>query len=218
MAHSSLALKLRVLRAKKAWTIEEAAARDGIMPDTLSDAERGKRHPYMPTLAKIAEAYGVPVEDLLEEPEAALAGASPGKGEASETGPSDQGTGEEQLPKTVAEVREKFLPIAAILEDYCRAYEQLIERAELTSEDVGAFVQTALDAYGYHEEALEVEIRALGYVLDRDRKLTQKQQLDDLSVLRPALARYYELMQALVGRLPAGAEKSRLAELAARNV
>ncbi len=50
----------------------EAAEQAGVGRDTLSDLERGRRHPVMPTLAKIARGYDVPVEDLLEEP--ALAG------------------------------------------------------------------------------------------------------------------------------------------------
>jgi transcriptional regulator with XRE-family HTH domain len=53
-------------------TLVEAAEQTGVGRDTLSDLERGRRHPVMPTLAKIAQGYGVPVEDLLEEP--ALAG------------------------------------------------------------------------------------------------------------------------------------------------
>jgi transcriptional regulator with XRE-family HTH domain len=87
MTHGSLALKLRVLRAEKALTIEQAAARAGVTPETISDAERGRRHPYLPTLRKLAAAYDVPVEELLaeEEPEAALAGSSP-KAEARSSG------------------------------------------------------------------------------------------------------------------------------------
>jgi transcriptional regulator with XRE-family HTH domain len=49
-------------------TLIQAAERLGIGRDTLSDLERGNRHPVMPTLAKIAEGYDVPVEELLEEP------------------------------------------------------------------------------------------------------------------------------------------------------
>jgi transcriptional regulator with XRE-family HTH domain len=68
MAQGSLAEKLRVLRARKGLTLAEAAGRARITPDTLSELERGKRHAYTPTLHKIAEGYGVPVEELLEKP------------------------------------------------------------------------------------------------------------------------------------------------------
>jgi transcriptional regulator with XRE-family HTH domain len=68
MMYGSLALRLRVLRAERGWTLNQAAERAGVQPETISDAEHGKRRPYTPTLAKIAAAYGVPVEELLEEP------------------------------------------------------------------------------------------------------------------------------------------------------
>jgi transcriptional regulator with XRE-family HTH domain len=64
----SLAERLRVLRAQRGLTLVEAAKKAGIGRDTLSDLERGRRHPVMPTLARIAEGYDVPVEELLEEP------------------------------------------------------------------------------------------------------------------------------------------------------
>src|SRR5918993_2425307 len=86
MMQGSLAEKLRVLRARVGLSLTEAATRAGVTRDTLSDLEHGKRHPYMPTLSKIAKGYGVPVEELLEEP--VLAGTK-----ASETGP------EKQLPE-----------------------------------------------------------------------------------------------------------------------
>ncbi len=81
----SLAERLRVLRARRGMTLIEAAAQAGVGRDTLSDLERGRRRPSMPTLAKIADGYGVLVDDLLEG--LALAGASP-KAQASETGPA----------------------------------------------------------------------------------------------------------------------------------
>jgi transcriptional regulator with XRE-family HTH domain len=197
--------RIREVREDLGMQAAVLARRVEVAPNTIYRIEAGDRTPSVALLEKIARELRTEPAELMREP-VPLA-------EASETGASDQGADEEQLPKTVAEVRAKFLPIAAMLEDYCRAYEQIIERAELTSEDVGAFVQTALEAYDYHKAALEVELRGLGYVLDRDRKLNQKQQLSDLSVLRPAFARYYELMQALVERLPAGADKSTLVEL-----
>jgi transcriptional regulator with XRE-family HTH domain len=83
MMQGSLAEKLRVLRARIGLSLTEAAARAGVTRDTLSDLEHGKRHPYMPTLSKIATGYGVPVEDLLEEPALAEKAEAP-----EETGPS----------------------------------------------------------------------------------------------------------------------------------
>lgn len=63
----TLPTKLRTLRARAGLTLIDAAKRAGIGRDTLSDIERGRRHPVMPTLKKIAEAYGVPVEEFVEE-------------------------------------------------------------------------------------------------------------------------------------------------------
>jgi transcriptional regulator with XRE-family HTH domain len=67
-----LALKLRLLRAERAWTIEEAARHAGVTPETISDAEHGKRRTYLPTLRKIAAGYGVPMEELLKAEDQAL--------------------------------------------------------------------------------------------------------------------------------------------------
>jgi transcriptional regulator with XRE-family HTH domain len=81
MMYESLPAKLRLLRARAGLTLVEAAAKTGVGRDTLSDLERGHRHPVMPTLAKIAAGYGVDVEDLLEEELAApLAEAPAGTG------------------------------------------------------------------------------------------------------------------------------------------
>jgi transcriptional regulator with XRE-family HTH domain len=48
--------------------LREAEQLTSVDKDTLSKIERGLRHPYDVTLSKLARGYGVPVEDLLEEP------------------------------------------------------------------------------------------------------------------------------------------------------
>jgi transcriptional regulator with XRE-family HTH domain len=63
-------MKLRVLRAERQLSLREASARTGVDKVSLSRFERGLVHPQDRTLAKIAKGYGVPVEELLEEPEA----------------------------------------------------------------------------------------------------------------------------------------------------
>src|SRR5829696_3103482 len=75
-----LARKLRLLRAGTGLTLIEASKISGVDRGTLSLAERGAHAPSVPTLAKIAKGYGVPVEELLEllEGEEEVAG----KGEA----------------------------------------------------------------------------------------------------------------------------------------
>jgi DNA-binding XRE family transcriptional regulator len=67
MMPGPIALKLRDLRAERGLTHKEAAELAQVTPQTLIDLESGKRPPYMPTVTKIARAYGVPVEELVEE-------------------------------------------------------------------------------------------------------------------------------------------------------
>src|SRR5215212_3821236 len=82
--HGSLPAKLRVLRAREGLYLTDAAKKIGIGRDTLAALERGERRPAVPTLRKIADAYGVPVEELLEDQEPALAG----KAKAPDRGPA----------------------------------------------------------------------------------------------------------------------------------
>ena len=62
-----IAVKLRVLREKRGLTQKEAAELAGVSYWTLMYLESGKRAPYMPTVTKIARAYGVPLEELVGE-------------------------------------------------------------------------------------------------------------------------------------------------------
>jgi transcriptional regulator with XRE-family HTH domain len=86
LVQSTLARKLRVLRAECGLTLREAEQLTSVDKDTLSKIERGLRHPYDVTLSKLARGYGVPVEELIQEP--ALAG----KAEA----PREEGLSEER--------------------------------------------------------------------------------------------------------------------------
>jgi transcriptional regulator with XRE-family HTH domain len=75
--YESLPAKLRVLRARKGLYLTDAAEMLGISRDTLSDLERGIRRPAAPTLRKLSEGYGVPVEGLMEDPEPVIGKANP---------------------------------------------------------------------------------------------------------------------------------------------
>ena len=66
---STLARKLRVLRAERGLTLREAEELTSVDKDTLSKIERGLRRPYDVTLSKLAKGYSVPVEELLEDEE-----------------------------------------------------------------------------------------------------------------------------------------------------
>ena len=60
-----IALKLRALREERGLTRKEAAQLAGVSHWTVIYLESGKRAPYMPTVTKIARAYGVPLEELV---------------------------------------------------------------------------------------------------------------------------------------------------------
>jgi DNA-binding XRE family transcriptional regulator len=67
MMPGPIAVKLRLLREERCLTHKEAAELTNVHHWTLYCLESGKRDPYMPTVTKIARAYGVPLEELLEE-------------------------------------------------------------------------------------------------------------------------------------------------------
>jgi DNA-binding XRE family transcriptional regulator len=67
MMPGPIAVKLRVLREERGLTQKEAAKLANVYHRTLMYLESGKRDPYMPTVTKIARAYGVPLEELVGE-------------------------------------------------------------------------------------------------------------------------------------------------------
>jgi transcriptional regulator with XRE-family HTH domain len=90
----------------------EAAEKTGVGRDTLSDLERGRRHPVMPTLAKIARGYGVPVEELLEEP----AGFAELAGKAEAPQETGRATTTEPLTSPLHEERREDPGVTSALE------------------------------------------------------------------------------------------------------
>jgi transcriptional regulator with XRE-family HTH domain len=84
MMQGSLATRLRVLRARKGLNLTDAAHRIGVTRHTLASLEKGGQEPHFDTLAKLAEGYEVPVEDLLEEEPVPLAEAPREPGRPSE--------------------------------------------------------------------------------------------------------------------------------------
>lgn len=64
-----IAVKLRDLREQRGLSQKQAAELAGITAETLIDLEGGKRAPYMPTVTKLARAYGVPIEELAVDPD-----------------------------------------------------------------------------------------------------------------------------------------------------
>jgi transcriptional regulator with XRE-family HTH domain len=81
MVQHSLPTKLRVLRAERGWSLSDAEKASGVARETIGDLERGRRHPYDTTLAKLARAYQVDLAELLEaRDEEGKAGAPQGSG------------------------------------------------------------------------------------------------------------------------------------------
>jgi transcriptional regulator with XRE-family HTH domain len=158
----SLAMRLRVLRAERGLSLTEAAERAGIQRQTLALLERGERHPHDPTLAKIAKGYGVPVEDLLEEP-VPLA-------ESQEAGPSYEAQAPGSAPPTPNQ--EERNTLRAEVETFISDAQEALEFPDLT-EDI---------AYQISSEATDLLLKA-GEVKDsasREKGYTFR-ELNDIS-------------------------------------
>ncbi len=61
-----LGKRLRLIRAERKLSLRQAAREAGLAKETLGDVERGKRQPSDVTLAKLAEVYDVPLQDLFD--------------------------------------------------------------------------------------------------------------------------------------------------------
>ena len=57
-------ITLKAARLNKGYDQNQAARLIGISPDTLSNYERGKTFPDIPTLKKIEEVYNVKYDDI----------------------------------------------------------------------------------------------------------------------------------------------------------
>jgi transcriptional regulator with XRE-family HTH domain len=57
---------IRQLRQSKGWTQTAAAAKVGVPLRTLQNWEAGIREPRLEALVKLAEAFGVTTDDLLD--------------------------------------------------------------------------------------------------------------------------------------------------------
>jgi transcriptional regulator with XRE-family HTH domain len=123
----SLPTRLRLLRAQQGLTLVEAAEKIGIGRDTLSELERGRRHPVMPTLSKIARGYGVQVEELLdleeEVPQEALSEerALTGKAEAPPATPPSSETGLQSVESQALEA------LFSYVEQRIKMYEEVLK-------------------------------------------------------------------------------------------
>lgn len=73
-ARNLLAQKLRVLRLMRGWSQEQVAAATGLHRTYISLIERSECNVSLDNLEKIADAFGLSLPALLDEPDAASFG------------------------------------------------------------------------------------------------------------------------------------------------
>jgi transcriptional regulator with XRE-family HTH domain len=74
---SALARILQSLRSERGWSLDQLALRSGVSKGVLVALEQGRSNPNLATVARIADAFGVPVTRLLdvsEEPVVRITG------------------------------------------------------------------------------------------------------------------------------------------------
>jgi transcriptional regulator with XRE-family HTH domain len=62
----ALARTVAALRAERGWSLDALAGRSGVSKGVLVAVEQGRSNPNLATLARIGDAFGVPVTRLLE--------------------------------------------------------------------------------------------------------------------------------------------------------
>jgi transcriptional regulator with XRE-family HTH domain len=61
-----LARAMQGLRADRGWSLDQLAVRSGVSKGVLVATEQGRSNPNLATLARIADAFGVPVTRLID--------------------------------------------------------------------------------------------------------------------------------------------------------
>jgi transcriptional regulator with XRE-family HTH domain len=62
----AVARTLRALRTGRGWSLDQLAARSGVSKGVLVALEQGRSNPNLATLARISDAFGVPVTRLVD--------------------------------------------------------------------------------------------------------------------------------------------------------
>jgi transcriptional regulator with XRE-family HTH domain len=76
---AAVARALQALRTERGWSLDHLAGRAGVSKGVLVAIEQGKSNPNLATLARISDAFGVPVTRLVEtsgEPSVAITDAT----------------------------------------------------------------------------------------------------------------------------------------------
>jgi transcriptional regulator with XRE-family HTH domain len=61
-----LARAMQALRAERGWSLDQLAIRSGVSKGVLVATEQGRSNPNLATLARVADAFGVPVTRLID--------------------------------------------------------------------------------------------------------------------------------------------------------
>src|SRR3954463_7316579 len=69
--HRLLCGRVRELRKKRGWTLEQLAAASGVSRSMLSEIERGNANPTLAVAFRIAQAFSMSLGDLVDTPESA---------------------------------------------------------------------------------------------------------------------------------------------------
>jgi transcriptional regulator with XRE-family HTH domain len=183
---------LKYIRALRGFNQSELAKASGVAQNTISEIETGHRRARPATLRKLAAALDVEVEDFYREPEELAPKAST---------PLD-------------EVREAYQPHASGLANYCKRWEEILERPEAPSRElVEEFVLTAVNLTPFLMSARTGELERIGEALIISETPFSSEDLQERSVLGPAFDRYYRLMRELPLRLEPEARADILADL-----
>ena len=90
---AAIARILQSLRAERGWSLDQLASRSGVSKGVLVALEQGRSNPNLATLARIGDAFGVPVTrlvDVSDEPTVRITGPEQARvlwrGEAGGTG------------------------------------------------------------------------------------------------------------------------------------
>jgi len=86
---TELGLRLKETRVGRGLSLRAASKLTNVDPETISEVEKGARHPYPRTLRKLEQGYGIPLRELLELEELTAAGkAEPPRPGAAEDVPA----------------------------------------------------------------------------------------------------------------------------------
>lgn len=76
---TAVARTVKSLRTERGWSLDQLAARSGVSKGVLVALEQGRSNPNLATLARLADAFGVPVTllvDISDEPTVRIADSS----------------------------------------------------------------------------------------------------------------------------------------------